>query len=102
MSAITLMPAKMPSPIGSTEIFLPGSWNAAVVGVVEAVESAAAAAVAPLEVELVASLALLLLALALVLETAEVVDADEEEVDVEEDGGAEVTAETGIVERPCV
>jgi hypothetical protein len=41
--AITEIPAKIPRPIGRTEIFFPGIWKAAVVGVDEADEALSAA-----------------------------------------------------------
>ncbi len=50
INAITDMPAKIPRPIGSTEIFFPGIWKAAaaVEDAVAVVLSAAAAVLLPL------------------------------------------------------
>jgi hypothetical protein len=50
INAMTDIPAKIPRPIGSTEIFFPGIWNAAALADGE-VEALSAAVTAPLAVE---------------------------------------------------
>ena len=47
MSAMTEIPANTPKPMGSTESFVPGSWNAAaLVAAVSAADDAAVASAA--------------------------------------------------------